>query len=220
MNLPRTLLLLIVLITVANVAVASTTYTIHAIAGHETGLVKLASLDDTIAVGARNDVFVSFSGSPVLRFPSWENGLLYDCEGAFDRQNCDIYGTAIFYVPGTYTYTVTYESAGLFGDTVNLSGTVVVEKPGPFVIVSVGDSVASGEGSPEKIRDAIIARGYWDDFSSNYNIENIDDLGCHRSSYAGPALAAQQIAASNDVTFIHIACSGASFGSIDSAQIL
>jgi lysophospholipase L1-like esterase len=66
-----------------------------------------------------------------------------------------------------------------------------------WLIVSIGDSVASGEGVPEK-RSNSYARWQND--------------RCHRSAYAAPALAAQELAAENptvSVTFVHLACSGA-----------
>lgn len=71
--------------------------------------------------------------------------------------------------------------------------------PKDLVVVSLGDSVASGEGSP--LRDASgEAEVAWSDRS------------CHRSPYAGPALAAAQLEASDAhsaVTFVQLACSGA-----------
>jgi lysophospholipase L1-like esterase len=66
-----------------------------------------------------------------------------------------------------------------------------------WLIVSIGDSVASGEGVPEK-------------WSSSYARWQNDR--CHRSAYAAPALAARELAVKNptvSVTFVHLACSGA-----------
>ncbi len=64
-----------------------------------------------------------------------------------------------------------------------------------WLIVSIGDSVASGEGNPD-------APGpIW------------EDRQCHRTSAAGPAQAAMKIERADpktSVTFIHLACSGAS----------
>ncbi len=62
-----------------------------------------------------------------------------------------------------------------------------------WLIVSIGDSVASGEGVPE-------ADGTW------------QSARCHRSALAGTALAARQIERDDthsSVTFVHLACSGA-----------
>lgn len=61
-----------------------------------------------------------------------------------------------------------------------------------LLIVSIGDSVASGEGAPED--------GGW------------QSERCHRSALAGPALAARRIEEDDphtSVTFVHLACSGA-----------
>jgi lysophospholipase L1-like esterase len=67
-----------------------------------------------------------------------------------------------------------------------------------WLIVSLGDSVASGEGVPERVLPVLRAR--W------------QDEQCHRSEYAGPAVAARTLAERNprvQVTFVHLACSGA-----------
>lgn len=66
-----------------------------------------------------------------------------------------------------------------------------------LLIVSIGDSVASGEGVPD-VPDP--AEAAW------------QSRRCHRSARAGPAVAAREI--ENDdrhtsVTFVHLACSGA-----------
>jgi lysophospholipase L1-like esterase len=77
-----------------------------------------------------------------------------------------------------------------------LSGSrrIVVED---WLIVSIGDSVASGEGAPD-VPDASQAR--W------------QSVRCHRSARAGPAVAARHIEEDDkhsSVTFVHLACSGA-----------
>ncbi len=64
------------------------------------------------------------------------------------------------------------------------------------LIVAIGDSIASGEGVP----DAHKLRIRW------------QDPQCHRSARAAPAIAAQTIQArmpATPITFIHLACSGA-----------
>ena len=66
-----------------------------------------------------------------------------------------------------------------------------------WLIVSIGDSVASGEGAPE--RPSWSHAGWQND-------------RCHRSARAAPALAARELAVENptvSVTFVHLACSGA-----------
>lgn len=66
-----------------------------------------------------------------------------------------------------------------------------------ILVVSIGDSVASGEGAPERIA---AGPGGW------------QNEQCHRSALAGPARAAAAIEAADPrstVTFVHLACSGA-----------
>ncbi len=69
--------------------------------------------------------------------------------------------------------------------------------PHDHLIVSIGDSIASGEGSPHA-GGSVTAT--WQNGS------------CHRSSRAGPALAAQRLETADQrssVTFVQLACSGA-----------
>ncbi len=66
-----------------------------------------------------------------------------------------------------------------------------------WLIVSIGDSVASGEGNPDVPGGASAS---W------------ENTQCHRSSFAGPARAALAIETADpktSVTFVHLACSGA-----------
>jgi hypothetical protein len=70
-----------------------------------------------------------------------------------------------------------------------------------WLIVAIGDSVASGEGVPET--PSFFAQALW------------QSARCHRSSRAGVARAARQIEADDgrsSVTFVHLACSGAGVG--------
>lgn len=65
-----------------------------------------------------------------------------------------------------------------------------------ILIVSIGDSVASGEGAPE----VLVPGTGW------------QNEQCHRSAAAGPAVAARLIEDADphsSVTFVHLACSGA-----------
>jgi hypothetical protein len=74
--------------------------------------------------------------------------------------------------------------------------TVVVKD---LLIVSIGDSYASGEGAPEYRRQSGEEYGDW-----------VDDR-CHRSSYSGPAQAARALERGDpktSVTFLSFACSG------------
>jgi hypothetical protein len=71
-----------------------------------------------------------------------------------------------------------------------------------FLIVSIGDSVASGEGNPEV---PSLTSPSWENGSPSA-------AECHRSRYAGTAqaaLALEQADPHSSVTFVHLACSGA-----------
>ena len=71
-------------------------------------------------------------------------------------------------------------------------------QPSGCLFVSVGDSLASGEGNPD-VFGGFLSEPTW------------EDKRCHRSARAGPALAADlvQTVLNVPVTFIHLACSGA-----------
>lgn len=99
---------------------------------------------------------------------------------------------------GTYRVRASVERHGLI---VEGEEEVKLEQ---WLIVSLGDSVASGEGVPERVlpgRGLLPGRRAW-----------WQNTQCHRSEYAGPALAAHTLAEKNprvQVTFVHLACSGA-----------
>jgi hypothetical protein len=99
-----------------------------------------------------------------------------------------------------------------------------------FVILSIGDSVASGEGSPAVQFAAAIHpnQGFWDDPGSDYDFTHLPEAPtleeaearrqCHRSGFAGPALAARQVGTTNPVTFMHFASSGATVNSVSGGR--
>jgi hypothetical protein len=70
------------------------------------------------------------------------------------------------------------------------NGSEATALAGP-AIISIGDSVASGEGNPETVRHR------W------------DEPRCHRSSAAGQTIAGQNAANANGMIFYSFACSGA-----------
>jgi len=104
---------------------------------------------------------------------------------------------AVEVFPREGTYGVTLRST-LNGREVMHSGQVTVRN---WLIVVLGDSVASGEGNP----DVPGARGArW------------QDRRCHRSANAGVAIAARMLEESDphvSVVFVDLACSGASIDS-------
>jgi hypothetical protein len=104
---------------------------------------------------------------------------------------------------GDCAFRIVFEREGTYDVTLHIEGNkhnatshrrVVVQD---FLIVAIGDSVASGEGNPAN-------RSFTDPAWENKR--------CHRSSFAGVARAAA-LAESADpkssVTFVHLACSGA-----------
>ncbi|MCU1357899.1 MAG: hypothetical protein JWM89_3317, partial [Acidimicrobiales bacterium] len=73
--------------------------------------------------------------------------------------------------------------------------------PKDNLIVSIGDSVASGEGNPDTLDPSTVWIPKW------------ENEQCHRSELAGPAQAALRMERRDphtSVTFVHLACSGAS----------
>lgn len=143
-----------------------------------------------------------------------------------------LYGTHIYAQPGTYSIISTYQyldcSQGCVPNGALIYTTATIMPPGKFIILSIGDSIASGEGNPI-IRNPAIPNinypswAFWDDAYSDwwgytYPPDVTDAYGgtplfpCHRSGRAGPAQAANTLIATNPasgITFIHSACSGA-----------
>ena len=89
-----------------------------------------------------------------------------------------------------------------------------------FLIVSIGDSVASGEGNPDIPSSCLFGGSPPCDGPGNRQIPPVwQNSRCHRSAAAGPAQAAAALEDPNppisedsrksSVTFIHLACSGA-----------
>lgn len=195
---------------------AQTTYPVNGVAGFETGLQKIATVDSI--------------SDPTL---DWGDGTSTVCPAIGEApDSCalafggpigtDVYGTHRYALPGTYTITVSYVPFPFISKTVTTTATI--SPPGDFVILSIGDSIASGEGNPVIPADKSNQPnwGWWDDPYSDYGVSPFpaDEAAewpnqafpCHRSAYAGPAQAAGQLTATNPgsgITFIHYACSGA-----------
>lgn len=96
---------------------------------------------------------------------------------------------------GTYNIMLTIYTAD--GPSASITKSVTVKD---WLIVSMGDSYASGEGAPDKIASLLTPQATWQ--NATY----------HRSAFAAPAVAAQQLEASDpksSVTFVHLARSGA-----------
>jgi hypothetical protein len=105
---------------------------------------------------------------------------------------------------GTYRVTLTVRTDS--GRTSTTTGSVTVRD---YLIVSIGDSYASGEGNPDILPAGGQPIGTWrlDEYPPTWA-----DKPCHRSWTSGPALAAEQIEKADprtSVTFVSVACSGA-----------
>jgi hypothetical protein len=201
---------------------------ITGVAGFETGLQVIASvrlahvskLGDTNPPGATIGWGDDTSDS---------QGLLV-CSGG-ENDPCTVYGSHWYGPPKTYTISITYNDPAPFlsgpGAQHTLTTTATITPPGRFVILSIGDSIASGEGNPNEpnnVGNHFPGWSFWDDAYSSYDVNPFpfphdefvewtdQAFPCHRSSYAGPAQAAGQLTAMNPgsgITFIHYACSGA-----------
>lgn len=107
--------------------------------------------------------------------------------------------TALVPDEGVYEVALTVTAAD--GGTDTRTRTIEVQD---LLVVSVGDSVASGEGNPDVPGD-----GWWPWSTS----ARWQDRQCNRSALSGPAQAAIQlegVSPRSSVTFLHLACSGAS----------
>lgn len=105
---------------------------------------------------------------------------------AMQQSGCDF----AFRFPEEKNYSVTVESTDGQFTAIPHSGEVKIND---YLIFSIGDSVASGEGNPH-------SQGVW------------AYAPCHRSSYAGATQAALKLEKEDNkssVTFVHLACSGA-----------
>jgi len=170
-----------------------------ATAGIPTGMIKFGSTSGFIA--------------PSSATIDWGDGLsssaLMECTVApiTTKVTCDYWGHQHTYANhGLYKIVVTNNVGG---STAPFSLPVV--DLGNFVIVSLGDSVASGEGNPV-VPSQNGHKAYWDygDTSTKPSSN-----GCHGSMTSGPGIAARTIITDNPstrVTFIHQACSGAKIG--------
>ena len=79
-----------------------------------------------------------------------------------------------------------------------------------YVLVSMGDSYASGEGNPRNIDAYLEQGGLFTSFTPYW-----DDNSCNRSTHSAPARAALSLEKSSphsSVTFIDVSCSGATIG--------
>lgn len=201
---------------------SATTHTFTGTAGFETGLVKLVTIDGRLK--SKNDVTVNW-GDRVST-----GALFANCGGLEQRRNCEIWGTHLYNQPGTYAVGVTFTLEKILPRNEvpqTETATAQIAGIGNYVVVAVGDSYYSGEGSP---RHSLLEldTALWDEPAFNYfngslgpavdsnGTEFVGDDGiktCHRSSLSGPLLAAETVRQhASSLTFIHMACSGAKLG--------
>ena len=108
--------------------------------------------------------------------------------------NCEY--DVLFPEQATYQVEVTPDGAASAGPPVTV-------KPRDLLVVGIGDSVASGEGNPD-LPAALSSVATW------------ENGNCHRSANSFEALSALDLARTAEklktasVTFVHVACSGAS----------
>jgi Ca2+-binding RTX toxin-like protein len=106
-------------------------------------------------------------------------------------------------IPSLGTWTVLARLVDSGGT--EISSTTAPITPVDYLITSVGDSVASGEGNPD-------TEGPKDLGPFPFYQPVWEDKECHRSALAGPAQAAIRLERRDphsSVTFLHLACSGA-----------
>jgi hypothetical protein len=109
-----------------------------------------------------------------------------------EKAGCEV--TQTFPEEGEHRVSLEMRHAG--GRTLSFERVVTVQD---WLVVSIGDSVASGEGNPD-LPGGLLRRAKW------------KSPRCHRSAKAGPALAALELEAADprtSATFVHLACSGA-----------
>jgi GDSL-like Lipase/Acylhydrolase family len=98
-------------------------------------------------------------------------------------------------LPREGIYEVSLEVESQAGEVLEYHRDVVVQD---WLVVSIGDSVGSGEGNPSQ--GGFLRRAHW------------QSQRCHRSTLAAPvqaALALERADSHTSVTFVHLACSGA-----------
>lgn len=180
----------------------SNQYNITAVRGISAGAVKLAS---------------SNTVTPTSATIFWGDGTSSAGYIAQPCVYCDIWGTGHTYAAaGTYTITVTYYTGCCVSYSTKVRATVREIGANDFLVISVGDSVASGEGNP-------IIRGnpaLWSDGIGSGST-------CHLSTISGPAMAVSKLRAANPgvpITFLNMACTGATIQKIltapSSSQIM
>jgi len=160
------------LLTSAGSVRAQITYPITGTAESETGLQAVAYLvlDHKVHLGDANP-----AGATI----QWNDGTLTSpglltCTGTSNSDPCYVLGTHRYALAGTYQIGITYSEPRTFGSGPAriVTTTATISPPEEFVILSIGDSVASGEGDPVVPYGGPATsdpnQGFWDDLASDY----------------------------------------------------
>jgi hypothetical protein len=129
---------------------------------------------------------------PIVRYEWWitiRSGQVDHSSGTGCQRGLD--------VPAQGAYRVMLTVTDINGQTATKIGYITVRD---YLVVSLGDSVASGEGNPDFRASGPIPGGWTNTL-------------CHRSGWSGPAQAAGRIEHADhhsSVTLVSLACSGAS----------
>ncbi len=112
---------------------------------------------------------------------------------------------------GSYRASLTLHTHGVLDGVSRPTTTDVTIRD--YLIVSIGDSLASGEGAPDQQGDYDVDVD-WDGDISATVVDPVvwRDRRCHRSAQSGPAMAARRYEHDDpktSVTFLSVACSGA-----------
>jgi hypothetical protein len=146
---------------------------------------------ELVACGSQSD------GSPIVRY-QWKLTLPNGSVDRRDSASCRVSTNVPATNEATYPTELTVTTQD--GRSATTAGYIRFRD---YLIISIGDSLASGEGVPlypSPTRDGLRLPAGWSDHR------------CHRSWHSGHARAAQAIAAADEhsrVTFISVACSGA-----------
>jgi hypothetical protein len=172
---------------------------IGAVANIPTGAVKIARTNTV---------------TPTSVTINWGDGTSDDGYAAQPCVFCDLYGRHTYLIPGHYSVIVEYHTGALISYKATTQANVRAIATDDFVVVSLGDSVASGEGNPV-VKMFGANPPLWDDGVKATST-------CHISSKAGPAQAVATLRQTNygkAITFIHLACSGATISDVINKQI-
>jgi hypothetical protein len=116
----------------------------------------------------------------------------------YGKRECEFF--AVYPREGTYTVKAILDPSGFLSSSEKLEGTMRFPVQ-DWLIVGLGDSNGSGEGAPDATSRLFpFLRGKW------------QDRTCHRSAYSYQAQTALRLERQDrrtSVTFVHLACSGA-----------